>query len=473
MKPFEPARTWYDWWVEVRRSFSDFLLVPGTTVAAFLLAALAVCAIDRPSVGWAAPLRGFLQAHIVTDARATGTLLATLAGGLITLTSITFSLMLIALQQSAATLTAQVIDQFVRRRMNQIFFGGFVGCAVFVLVVLARSDGGTPPVLGVIASLVVTVGALGALIVQLYVTLNQMRPHRIVEAIHDLTLAAREREARTILDRTRRRPALTGPAATTEVRSDANGYVAQIDLDRIGRIARRAAGEVEVRLRVSLGDYVCVGDLVAEVAATQPADSSLVCPEVRDALGLERERDLQIDSGYGIEQLTMIGWTSVSTSKSNPSPGLAALHVLRDLLARWTAQPGRNPSAAPALQAVPVVYRDRVVECVFDAFESFAVAASESMQHQSCLTVLDALAKIFGRLPASGRRRSEDLVCRIISMLGDHVLTMQLDHVLTELTRVLEREGAAETAGALARAHDQMRTSVGVLNSRATRVPAA
>ena len=53
-----------------------------------------------------------------------------------TVASITISLLLLALQQSAANMTTQILDQFLRRRINQAYFGFFVGLALYSLVTL-------------------------------------------------------------------------------------------------------------------------------------------------------------------------------------------------------------------------------------------------------------------------------------------------------------------------------------------------
>jgi uncharacterized membrane protein len=42
--------------------------------------------------------------------------------------------MLVAIQQSASSLTAQVFDQFLRRRTNQFYFGFFVGLGAYSLL---------------------------------------------------------------------------------------------------------------------------------------------------------------------------------------------------------------------------------------------------------------------------------------------------------------------------------------------------
>ena len=63
-------------------------------------------------------------------------------------------------------------------------------------------------------------------------------------------------------------------------------------------------------------------------------DATLLENVVQCAVHMERQRDIVRDPAYGVEQLEMIGWTSISSAKSNPVPGLYAIQSLRDVLAR-------------------------------------------------------------------------------------------------------------------------------------------
>ncbi|MGI9088840.1 MAG: DUF2254 family protein [Chthoniobacterales bacterium] len=124
----------------LRRAFAEFLTIPSLVIAGFLLLAVGGYALDHVALPMLEPLRALLRGRIFRDAKATSDLLGTIGGSLITVTSITFSLLLLAVQQSAATLTPQVYDQFLRRRINQIYFGFFVGLSLYTLVVLALAS---------------------------------------------------------------------------------------------------------------------------------------------------------------------------------------------------------------------------------------------------------------------------------------------------------------------------------------------
>ncbi len=455
---------WRDTWADVRRSFVDFLAVPTATVVGFLLLALAMYTLDRQPTTWIEPTRRFLRVHLISDADKTEALLSTIAGGLITITSITFSLLLLAVQQSAAALTAQVLDQFLHRRINQLYFGVFVGVSLYALLILATNSTLVTPVFGATVALILTLVALVVLVLLLYSTLNQMRPIRIAEAIHDLTLAARERQI-PLLQRTLRAPAFERAPVSLPVRAEGNGHVTRVKLDRIADVLAAARGRVEVVLLVSVGSYVTFDDVIAEIRGEDRGDAERVARATWSAVELERQRDFRLDAAFGVDQLATIGWTSISTSKSNPAPGAAAVRNLRDLLARW-AVATHDASTEPPL---PVVYPDTLLQDAVAALESLAVVSSESLQHQSCAEVLSSFATLLPRLPSEVRLDAVGAVRRILPSLGDHVLTSVLDRSLLGLEAALRQSGELSVAVEVRRARDAMARDLGTLQARGTR----
>jgi hypothetical protein len=59
------------------------------------------------------------------------------------------------------------------------------------------------------------------------------------------------------------------------------------------------------------------------------------------------------------------------------------------------------------------------------------------MQYQIFAEVLRIFAIMFSRVPPEQQPRVEDLLLRILSVLGDHVLTRELDSALSVLLRTL------------------------------------
>lgn len=449
----------------LRRAITSFLAVPTAIIAAFVLLAIGAYGLDQSDPGWARPFSSFMEDHVFGDPESTATLLGTIATGVITITSITFSLLLLALQQSAGSLTHQVFDQFLRRRLNQVYFGFFVGMAVYALIILATVDPPFNPVLGATLALTLAIAALYILLLLIHSTISQMRPSEIIKAIHDHTLKARERQLELIM-KTRRSVQLAElPAVPVTLSQD--GYITGLDLAAIGRAIDETSNPGEIEFLLSLGAYVAFGDTVAMVRTGQREDADRLSSIVKDSIKLHRVRQLDSDPAYGIEQLETIAWRSISTSQQNPSPGKIAIHNLRDLLARWAGEESRGAEK----EVLPIVYPDDVMTRLLGAFESLAVVASESMQHQTYAEIVRTFALTFDRLPLRERLRMEDLILRTLAGLGDHMLTTQLDETLTDLVGSLERAGQAATTAAVRRAQTDLASSIGTLNSRATRVP--
>lgn len=446
----------------IRRAFDEFLLVPACLIAGFLLLAAITYTLDRGGAAWLEPGRRLLQAHVFADRQSTADLLGVVAAALITVTSITITLLLIALQQSASALTHQIYDQFLRRRYNQMYFGFFVGLSLYALLTLA-TVGPVHPVYGAAITYALTIVALALLIVMFYTTIDQMRPSAIIEAIHDHVLLAREARS-ALLRATRRRPRCAAPLREP-CRTAHHGFVSRIDVSAIDAAGRRAGREVEVELEVTIGQFVAFGDLLAHVRAHSEGDARSMCQALEAAVERSRDRDLRIDPLDGIEEMETIAWTTISTAQSDPDPALIAVCALRDLLARWPHQEDEEELAS----AAPVVYRDEVPARLMDAFESLAVSASESMQHQTYAEILHALATLLPRLPRRQRARAEEIILCSLSGLGDHVLTAGLRRALDQAAAALEAAGRGESAAAVEAATARLARSFGRLGSRATR----
>src|SRR5689334_23222439 len=93
-----------------RRAAREFVAIPTLVVAFFVALPFVARWLDGSDSSVVDSIRGWLSAQVVGDLKNAGDLLGTLAAGLLTVTSITFSLLLLAVQQSASTLTHAVLD---------------------------------------------------------------------------------------------------------------------------------------------------------------------------------------------------------------------------------------------------------------------------------------------------------------------------------------------------------------------------
>ena len=246
-----------------------------------------------------------------------------------------------------------------------------------------------------------------------------------------------------------------------------HGYITQINFKAISKEVAKLEGGAEVIFKVSIGDFIALDDEIANVNTLKGTQAEKLICVVQKATQLERQRDIAIDPGDGLQQLEMIAWTSISTAKSNPHPGLLTIRILRSLLAKWCSIGEKKDQKDQ--EKYPIVYHDSTEEKLFDIIETLGVVSSESMQHQNFIEVMRTFSLLFGRMSPKQQARIEDIIMRLLSVLGEFVLTSPLETALTQITETLLLHGRLTTADAVKEAHQKLALSVGKLNSRSTR----
>lgn len=378
-------------WRLVLQAIREFAFVPLMVVLAFMVLAAVTILADQTQV-WGLSALGDVFGQVIGN-EASSTALQSIATGMLTVTSITFSVLLLAVQQTASNLTPVVFDQFVRRTMNQVLLGFFVGLSLYSFVVMAAVQDKKPPLVGAGVATVMTVVAMLLLLVLVYTTVDQMRPSNVLTQIHDRTVKARERQ-RTVRLRTLRQEQSESPVTAT-YRCASMGYVTNIDLDAL-EAALEQVPKGEIRLHVTLGQAVSYGDILATVSDDDESDANELMDHVRDAIRLERRRDIDLDATTGIREIANIGWTSGSTAKQSPQVARQAIDVLKDLAARWLEDDYRQLKELEKKPVEPlrIVYRDDDVELVLDALYSLMVSGQESHQHLTAVRVLRAYSEL-------------------------------------------------------------------------------
>lgn len=417
-----------------RRAMREFLALPAAVVAVYVVLAGLSVAVDKTSPRWLHPILGPLGSFI--DKGTASTLLSAIATSVVTVTAITFSVLLLAVQQTAAAMTPVVFDQFLRRRTNQLYLGMFVGLSMYAFLDLASIHPPVVPVFGASLGLLLTIASLCALMVLIYSTVDQMRPNSVTQLIHDHGRRARADEL-GLIRRTRRASCCAAPERAT-VRAERDGFVTRIDLDAIGATLR-AGGDAEVTFLITRGTHIAFQQRVAVVRAEESERADEVAASVRKAVQLDRGRDLDVDPSLAVTELGNIAWTAISSAKHNPQTGREAIDRLRDLLARWSrddssARP-HDEGAAP--EVLPIVYADTDVDALVDTLVGLLVASAEAVQPDTSAYVLHAVAVALPELSSRAREGTQRALATTLPAIDDLVVTRPLERALDEVRETL------------------------------------
>lgn len=303
--------------------------LPGLIVVLFAVLAVSLVEVDRnvDTTGVGFIFQG--------DDSAARTVLSVIAGSLITVAGLTFSITMVVLQLASSQFSPRTLRTLFGDRVTRITIGAFVGTFVFAILALrqvgGRGEEGFVPHLAVsVASLL---GIAGGLL--LIVFLHHVS--RMIQVSYVTARIARDTEARTEAlypepyadegeeERTPRVP----ESAPSVLAARRFGYVQRVDLGSIGRTLE---GEVDAaRIVVCPGDFVDTGDAIAEIWPEPPGR----CRErVARAIVIDDERDIHQDADFGIRQLADTAIKALSPGINDPMTAVTCIRYVGAILRR-------------------------------------------------------------------------------------------------------------------------------------------
>lgn len=332
--------------------------------------------------------------------------LGALVGSMVSLTTISFSIMMVVLTLASNQFGPRVVRNFLSDRLNQVTLGVFVATFVYCLLVLGRlpepQEGAlSTPRLAVTLALALTLASLGMLISFIHhVACSIQASHVVLRAHHEL-----QRSINTIYPEALGEDAPTRDARRREleqdrafrVKMDRPGYIQAITTDGVMAFAEER--DAFVRLLVKPGQFVTGGDEVAEVSFREGGIDAETERVVRGWLVLGAERTGEQDAQYGFRQISEVALRALSPSINDPSTAVSCIDYiganLDELAMRRFADPERADDDGQIRVIGPRDGFPEIAAAAVDNLRCYARGHPEVMMH---------LARMLGSLGRRVRR---------------------------------------------------------------------
>jgi uncharacterized membrane protein len=278
----------------------------------------------------------------VASADGARTLLATIAGSMITVASLTFSITIASLSLASSQLGPRLIRNFIRDTGNQLVLGTFIATFAYCLLVL-RTVKGTEgiafvPSISMVVAVLLAMSSLAVLIYFINHISTSIQAPRVITSIGadlDRTID-RLYPQRIDWSQSRDEIELQSGAAETlpeppgeayRVASPRSGYIQSVKSDALVKTAEEAS--VVVRVPHHPGQFVAKGAFLAEVF-----DSEGKVPEedveeaVLAAFSIGDDRAAREDIEFYIDQLVEIAVRALSPGINDPFTAMACIDRL-------------------------------------------------------------------------------------------------------------------------------------------------
>ena len=361
------------------RLWSTYWFLPFAVTAAALVVAELLIAADR---GGGGSLPGWVYGGGADGARS---LLSAVAGSIITVVSVTFSVLIVALTVSSQHFGPRVLNNLMRDRPAQLMLGTFTGTFAYCLVVLrtVQSDGMDRslfvPHLAVTGGVVLALLSVAALIYYI---------HHVADCLMVSDIVARVgKDLERTIDRlypeqfgedaqlaTPEPPPVPEDAST--IRAGKSGYIQVIDSDAVMSAASRHQTTVWLIRRP--GDFVVEGRVIA-AAHPRPRDADGLQRALAKAYVFGADRTSHQDAAFAVQQLVEVALRALSPGINEPFTALTCIDRLSQGLSKMLER--RIPSATRCddERRLRVVARPRIFrELLEAAFEPLAIYAGRN-----------------------------------------------------------------------------------------------
>jgi uncharacterized membrane protein len=350
---------------------SSFWFIPGLMILAAVGFSVATLALDAWLPGLPMPLP-----FAPTRPEGARLVLSTIAGSMITVASLVFSLTLVTLSVAAQQLGPRLISLFMADRLTQIVLGSFLALFVYTLLILRAVQGGESPFIpsvSISAALVATVVNLLILITYVHNAAQSIQADTIV---HRLASEAID-EIKTLLPLLENEPESAllpiEPAPnfdrSFEVAGGEIGYVQAIDSGALVNLADEHGVLIELALHP--GAFSLENTSIATVRHEGKVNHETIGQGVRRAIAFGSKRTATQDIVYGLQGLVEIALRALSPGINDPHTAVACIHHLTAALAilarrRLPEALLRNDEGEPRLQRPPLEYADILDRCFAD-----------------------------------------------------------------------------------------------------------
>lgn len=273
--------------------------------------------------------------------------LQVLAGSIVTVTSVTFSLTVVALTTAASQYSPRVLRTFLRDRGNQVVLSIFLATFAYSLIVLRTVTGADDgidafvPKAAVSGALLLALASVAALVYFIHHITQSIRVESVLAKVESETLEAVARADGGVGESGWDKSAWLPPGNAVPIPARRAGYIQALGTGALVELA--CEHDLRVSFRRGPGARLVGDEVLAwswpEAGAMTGEQTEAISEAVDEAVAVGSERTLQEDVAFGLRQLVDIAIKALSPSINDPTTAVAALGSLGTILGMLAREP--------------------------------------------------------------------------------------------------------------------------------------
>ena len=314
------------WLISKYQTFvSSIAFIPGFISLGFLVLAALIFSFDLTDTGQ--QIKSDIPWLSIKDPSTARSILGAIAGGIISLTVFSFSMVMIVLNQAASQMSNRVLDKLIGNRFQQIVLGIYIGTIIFTFFLFSTiretEDAFQIPSLSIFLLTVITVIDIFIFIYFLHYITQSVKYDVIIERIKTSTFDGMKHFCiESLEDRVER-----DFAAHSIVRASQSGIFEGFDdKEMLKFLSENECSMLSVH---PIGTYILRGQPIAKCSRKLEDDQM---EEALLGIILSNQESVERNYEYGFRQLSEIALKALSPGINDPGTAIISFRAIVDLL---------------------------------------------------------------------------------------------------------------------------------------------
>ena len=367
---------------------------------------------------------GLVQAHSIANsqwlarwpylfggsAKGSREILSTIAGSMMTVVGVTFSMTLVALVLASSQYTSRILRNFMGDRVTQVVLGVLSGIFAYCLIVLrtirSGNEGGFVPSLAVFFAMILAMCGIVFLIFFIHHIAASIQASSIIAEVADETITAVDL---LFPDKIEHEP-MDSQEYQTElplaglnwqaVPARRNGYIQSVDNLALLSLARKH--KTVVRMEIGVGHFVVQNETLASLTLEGPLEKDIIAA-LQAVYNIAPHRTVYQDCAFGIRQIVDMALRALSPGINDTTTAVMCLNYLTAILARLASReiPSSHRYEDGELRIIAI--GPTFASLVAESFDQIRGSANGNIAIM--IQMLDSIQTIASLTASPGRRK--------------------------------------------------------------------
>lgn len=315
--------------------------------------------------------KDFIPSILLTKVDLAKTIMGTLSGALLTMSTFTFSTILVVLTMYSSQFSPRALKNFVHDpvtwRVLGVFLGGFIYNTLSLLFM--REHLYTHDVISTFVGILIAFFCLATFAFFIHKIATTVQVGKLVDELVKDTEEVIAR-SKKLEEKEADAPAPGSWAPTgikQEVKGERDGYLQFVSLEKVKQYAKKH--ELEIEILVSVGDYIYEGMPIINVYSKEQTDFSL-----KEFYAIGSERLSGQDIPYALQKLVEIALRAIS-------PGINDPNTANDILLRTGSLLGKIGSIRTGTLILADKEGMQLVKYQFPSYQSILYSVFFQLSH--------------------------------------------------------------------------------------------